>query len=263
MSLRPLVRDFQRDGYVVIPGLLSIAVVNKLRSIWSQKNMKSEPNFIVGNEISYEYPNISIPILANSHVLDLAERLMGPQVQLDSVAVTGIMGDECSGISWHRDLYARMPRGNAYQYPNSVHLLVYLQDMDDAVGPLRVIKGSHRRAGPISEENRHQPHADEFLVQVRSGDGVLIHNQLLHSRSPNRSKRDRLLFSVVYSLTCMRTTFDFAHSTNQSLIEQFRNIGDARLLRLFGQDDYFDEKYNCGFIAPESNLWNAWLRSYG
>ncbi|RVG71060.1 hypothetical protein CN223_30500 [Sinorhizobium meliloti] len=254
-----IITEFERNGYAILSNILTVEVVEALRQIWSERYIpQHQRSFIVGNEVGYEYPGLVFPIVAGEGILDILEALMGPQVQLDSIAITGVPGNDGSSISWHRDPYARLPRGTAYYYPNSVHLLVYLQDMDTNTGPLRVLPGSHRRPRCISEETRHLPQGGERLIAVNSGDGVLIHNQLLHSRSPNRSTDPRLLFSAIYTLSCMKSTIDYYHPTVAALLQELTSIGDSRLMRLMGLDDSFDQKYNCGFLSPEKELWKLW-----
>jgi len=89
---------------------------------------------------------------------------------------------------------------------------------------------------------------------------VLIHNNLVHSRSPNKSSKDRLHVSVVYTLSCLRPTVDMTDQVMSRVVEAVKSVGDIRLLRLFGLDPYYRDKYNSGFVKHEADEWAGWLR---
>jgi len=113
----------------------------------------------------------------------------------------------------------------------------------------------------MSPEQRKRSHPDERLIYVKAGDAVLIHNNLVHSRTRNHSDCDRIHVSVVYSLTCMRSTIDFASMDLQEILSEARKIGGPRLLRLFGDDRNYNERYNCGFLQNDEEMWVDWISS--
>jgi ectoine hydroxylase-related dioxygenase (phytanoyl-CoA dioxygenase family) len=141
----------------------------------------------------------------------------------------------------------------------SLNLLVYLQDLTDGAGPLRVIPGSHRCPLLMTEKERQLPHAREQMIHARAGDGVLIHNNLVHSRSRNKSRSDRIYLSIVYSLTCMRPAMDPDAPGLKAIANEIRKTGNPRLMRLFGEDRSGAQRYNCGFMSDEADLWRAWI----
>jgi hypothetical protein len=259
-AARDKVKSFQTKGYAVFGNQISAAELDELRSVWRALAV-GEPGVsrIVGNELLYRYPGLVLPLVASGQVLDLLEAVMGPFVQLDSVALVGVDVGDLSALSWHRDPYGGMPRGRAFQRPMSAHMLIYLQDMNEASGPLRVLAGSHRRPLAIMESRRNEPREEESLVHLSAGDGVIFHNNLLHSRSPNRSARPRIHFSAIYNLTCMRTTLDHEQSAIRDLRARLSDIGDPRLLRLLGEDSFADQRYNSGFLRPDAEMWRQWI----
>src|SRR4051794_15166049 len=103
------VSRFETDGFVVIPDVLSREAVEAIRTVWTSRyEPQHERSFIVGNDILYDYTGIVLPVVAGDDLLSLLEELIGPQVQLDSVAVTGVPGNDGSKLSWHRDPYSRV-----------------------------------------------------------------------------------------------------------------------------------------------------------
>jgi ectoine hydroxylase-related dioxygenase (phytanoyl-CoA dioxygenase family) len=114
--------------------------------------------------------------------------------------------------------------------------LSYLQDMTQAVGPLRVVPGSHRRARLLSAQEVHARLPDEVLVRAKAGDTVAIHHNLLHSGTRNTSEQDRRFFGFIYNLSTIQQEDNFAGPNCRALAESARRSNDRRLLRLLGHD---------------------------
>jgi ectoine hydroxylase-related dioxygenase (phytanoyl-CoA dioxygenase family) len=254
-------RQFESSGFTVLQNLLDDLRVESLRRIWTNTAVELAGGLrICGNEVFYDELSLVLDLVASQKVLDLIECIVGPFVQLDSVALVGVGKESDSRLSWHRDPYGGLPRGTSFQRPLCVHLLVYLQDMNDISGPLRVLPSSHRRPTPLPERCRNLPLRNELLLRIKSGDGVLIHNNLLHSRTPNNSKSPRIHFSVIYNLSCMKSTIDYRHPNVVELKNNLVTLGDARLLRLLGDDKHAEQRYNSGFLRPDRESWNKWIQ---
>jgi len=245
-------------GYAVFPSLLSAACISSLRSAAQGKRV-SGAMYVMGADLLETHPGIILPLVTSAAVLDTLEQIVGPFVQLDNVLLMGIAVDCPADICWHRDPYGSVLAGPDFQRPMSLNLLVYLQDLTDSAGPLRVIPGSHRCPLLMTEKEHQLPHAREQMIHARAGDGVLIHNNLVHSRSRNKSRSDRIYLSIVYSLTCMRPAMDPDAPGLKAIADEIRNTGNPRLMRLFGDDRSAAQRYNCGFMSDEADLWRAWI----
>lgn len=253
-------RELRADGFTLFPGFVDPATVQAIRERAAAERDTAAPLYLAGGPSWLSrHPELVLPIVGAPDVLDLAERLMGPFVQLDSFSVVGVPPGSPLDVEWHRDMYGSVPRGSEFQRPLVLNLLVYLQDTDDTVGPLRVLPGSHRQPLTMSDEERRRPHVDEVLVRPACGDAVFVHHNLVHSRSPNGSAEDRIHISVLLTLSCMRSTLDPTAPGMVELMGQLRACGDPRLLRLFGDDPDAVERYNCGFMAPDEVTWREWL----
>eukprot|EP01051_Picozoa_sp_SAG22_P002541 SAG22_NODE_115_length_19315_cov_10.458368_2_plen_259_part_00 len=145
----------------------------------------------------------------NDRLFDFCELVMGPQVQLDSFGVSAFPGctepapaggwpwcedpsSEAAAVprpptfSWHRDNFAlgqyyagvgeyNFPQQHEGRYrpPLGMNLLCYLQDMNRASGPLRVVPASHLGAPATpAEDAALLPHPQERLLDLRAGDLV-------------------------------------------------------------------------------------------
>ena len=207
-------------------------------------------------------PGLMWPALSNPLILDFAEEVVGPFVQLDNLtlaAFPSVPKEEADGRTshWHRDRWGGMATGQ-YERPLSMNAICYLQDLTDEFGPLRLIPGSHIRPVEIAEEQKMQPHPDELLKYMKAGDVVLTHNRLLHAGTPNTSGQRRFFFSVYYNLTWLKCTDTFAGPNCRQLIQWARERNDHRSLRLLGVDDHLQARANSGFQEPDQERWEKW-----
>ena len=117
--------------------------------------------------------------LLNPHLLDFAELVMGPFVQLDSFEITGFPSRPAEQVNhvadWHRDafnysdMWANHPssahfKPHPYTAPTACNCLTYLQDMTGESGPLRVVPGSHLDFSHIPAQERDKPHPREVQI---------------------------------------------------------------------------------------------------
>ncbi|EMJ5418786.1 phytanoyl-CoA dioxygenase family protein [Klebsiella aerogenes] len=253
-----ITQDIKQNGYAVLPNLLSKSDAKTLLKEIGGSYTSSDL-YVFKEDLLRLFPEIVLPIIINSLVLDSAESIMGPFVQLDSISLVCLPKKSKCELSWHRDPYGGFPRGSAFQRPLALNLLVYLQDLDNEIGPLRVIPGSHRRKLKIDEKERNKEHHLEELIFAKTGDGVLIHNNLIHTRSRNISHLDRYHLSVVYNLSIMKSMLNTNLPHIKDIITCLNEIGDIRLMRLFGQDAKNIERNNSGFLIEDEIQWRRWL----
>jgi ectoine hydroxylase-related dioxygenase (phytanoyl-CoA dioxygenase family) len=73
-------------------------------------------------------------------------------------------------------------------YPLSTNIILYLQDMDDEIGPTYVLPGSHRGwRQPPADEAKNHPLKNEVPVLAQAGDAAVINAAVLHSGGINTS----------------------------------------------------------------------------
>ncbi|HVF10756.1 MAG TPA: phytanoyl-CoA dioxygenase family protein [Abditibacteriaceae bacterium] len=258
--------EFKAHGFTVFPQFYDTELIQR----WRDKFDEMQQDGIASSgRASWWYadmcehaPRIMLPAVAHPVMLDFAEMVLGPFVQLDNLTLAGfpsVSPAEVKGISgWHRDRWGQVPPTEAYLRPNAINAISYLQDLTEEYGPLRIIPGSHRKAITLQPEECTQPHPDEQVVHMKAGDVVVVHNALLHSGTPNTSGHTRYFFSVYYNLTWLKHTDNHSGPNIQQLIQQSRARNDHRMLRLFGVDDHLQARANSGFVEPDEPRWAEW-----
>ena len=208
--------QLRRDGYCVIPGLLSQPFVALLRAAADTLGENSGTEFrSQGSMIGVT--DLRDPIfgqlIASSDVRACFDRL-----ELDRAAfLAGFVISKpprSPRLFWHFDWYWWDEPVSYGREPSQVFAMYYLTDTRPENGCLRVIPGSHVRRHPLHElmrdghrelckaEDMTRPEfanwPEEVSVSVRAGDLVLGDARLLHASHSNDSEARRSLITLWY-----------------------------------------------------------------
>ena len=258
--------EFKRVGFTLFPGMLDAAWVGEMRAAFNAIADRipttdgSRPSVFV--DMLEHQPRLVLRALANERLLDFAEMVVGPHVQLESITYRRTQPDDDDAgpvLGFHRDMFAFFPDDGVYHRPLLFNALSYLQDLTDDSGPLRIIPGSHMRALRITREEAKRPHPEEVIVYPKAGDVAVFHCSMLHSGSANRSGDYRYLFFLTLNHSWLKQRANFRGPVSQAVIAQARERNDRRLLRLLGVDDQFAQRANCGFLDPDEENWRRWI----
>ena len=200
-SLQEHLEKFKTDGFTLFPKMFDDSWVKAMRDSFEEiadripKPDGSRSAAFV--DVLEHKPDLVFPVLTNKRLLDFAEMIIGPHVQLESITYRRTAPQDPNTnpvLNFHRDMFAEFPQESVYHRPLLFNALSYLQDLDDENGPLRIIPGSHMKAMSLTPEERKQPHSDEVIVYPKAGDVAVFHNAIVHSGTANFSKDYRYLF---------------------------------------------------------------------
>jgi len=265
--------QFIEQGYTIIPGAHSPQWVAAARAAYEPMRERlmlgGRPAPMFFDSILESEPQLGLTALTNARVLAVAELIIGPHVQVESMTfnasppaprpLPATAGDI---PGWHRDLFAAFPGAEAYQRPLLFNSMTYLQDLSDAVGPLRVIPGSHRRPVAISPEEKQRHHRDAIALYPRAGDAVLFHHGLVHSGSHNQSDEPRYFYCIAYNHCWLKCRNNFRGPACEAIIQQARERQDRRLLRLLGADEtILTRALHHDVLTPEEATWREWSQA--
>ena len=272
-------RQYKRDGYTVFSGAHSAGIVAALRSSADRlqelrRKEAMQPSYVerdrFDNDRSWWFdemlerdPDAVWPAVSNPQIIDFAEAVVGPFLQLDNISLAkfpSMTPAESGGkvTAWHRDSWATVPVG-VYQRPLGMNTICYLQDMTEELGLLRVLPGSHVQELIIDDAAKVWPHQDEALLALKAGDVVFTHHLVYHTGTPNLSGTDRYFFAASYNITWLRQHNSFDGPNCQRIIERARRDNDRRVLRLMGIDELLLRRCNTGSHRREQEYWSKWL----
>lgn len=140
-------------------------------------------------------------------VVDLAEDLLGPSVKFHHGKLNFKWAKGGEEVKWHQDIQ---------YWPHTdfspLTIGVYLCDVDDEMGPMGVVPGSHKGelfdlydeqrqwSGSIQRCDLPRAATDEAVYLKGPAGSVTVHNCCaVHGSSPNRSSQTRPLLLQTYS----------------------------------------------------------------
>ncbi len=210
---RDIIRDFKRDGFVLIPGVLDPDEVTALREKTDEffaDPAANEGGYVQKDFIlrhTNELDPIFCDLLVREPILGLMEAIFGPGCQQCGMNV--LRTDRTNAIDrWHVDdaLFFPLPDDVPRHDPRIdmpvlwLTVQVALTDIDSAeYGPTQYVPGSHysgrhpAKADPPAFEGR-----GPVSILCKAGDIYLHNSQCWHRGTPNGSDRIRYLLQQQY-----------------------------------------------------------------
>jgi ectoine hydroxylase-related dioxygenase (phytanoyl-CoA dioxygenase family) len=215
MSRTHDIGKYQRDGFLVIEGVLSAGEVAALRRVTDEFLERargvSGPSEIYDFEDGHrpEAPRVRrlvaphrrhpvyAALIRHPGIVDTLRQVIGPNIRFDNSKLNVKGGDAGAAVEWHQD-WAFYPHTNQ----DLAAVGIMLDDCDLDNGPLLVMPGSHR--GPI-----HDHHANgrfcgaidpttagiDFMKAAtlvgRAGSITVHHARAVHGSATNVSGRPR------------------------------------------------------------------------
>ncbi len=140
-------------------------------------------------------------------IVDIAEDLLGPDVKFHHSKLNFKWARGGEEVKWHQDIQF-WPHSNY----SPLTIGVYLDDVDDEMGPMGVIPGSHRGeifdlygadgnwTGAIDDADIGRVPLDEVVWLKGPKGSVTVHNcRMVHGSQPNNASRSRPLLLHTYA----------------------------------------------------------------
>lgn len=197
------IRSIELDGYVVIPDLLSAALLGVIRAELSRLPTTavdySEHQRGCAN-VQWTDSPMSIRVIALPAMIEFLETLFGDELICTSCAFA-VSQPGHPGIAIHTDAqpYGSKIFGLAASSPCLVRVLYYLDDLTPERSPFKVIPRSHLSLHSDGNPyRRYLSHDDEVMVTCRAGSAVIINQKVFHANYPNYSDCDRRMLAIAY-----------------------------------------------------------------
>ena len=265
-TLEQHLEEFKTIGFTLFPKMLDDDWVAQMRAAFEEiadripnPDGSRSATFV---DVLEHKPDLVLSAMSNPRLLDFAEMIVGPHVQLESITYRRTApqpADTKPVLGFHRDMFAEFPQEGVYHRPLLFNALSYLQDLDDRNGPLRILPGTHMKAMSLTPEERTQPHPDEVILYPQAGDIAVFHNAMLHSGTANYSEDHRYLFFLTMNHSWLKHRANYTGPVSESVKARARHTGNRRLLRLLGEDPLFVPRANSGFNEPDEEMWKKWI----
>ena len=219
-----LLRNFHRDGYVIISGLLSSSDACTLRSEIERKynhpfshlddnSDQMRRNFALMRMFEFSYPFLQL--LDYNPLLKLIELILGSDCHI--ISQTALRTPHGMGITrWHidGDLYfdkrflaatdALLPIPACF----SLGVMIALSDFSNVIyGPTRLIPSSHRFGSTPEDDDSIIKEEMIKTFLANPGDALIINHQTWHSAHQNDSDHFRYLLVTSYGRRFIQQRF--------------------------------------------------------
>lgn len=205
--LETILKDFHRDGYVVLKNVFSKEYINQLytnfvgRYTYRFLDDNLVDKVAVGHkrfQVSVEVDDVfnSPQLYANPFIFPVMERLFSYEsIISDLTCVTSMPGAKKMGIHADGRIFERHPIANLLP-PHAVGALIPLIPFNQLNGPTRIWPGS-QRMGPGFDNVKDK---SNFIdIEIDTGSSMLMDHRIYHSGNPNLSDQLRPLLYINYS----------------------------------------------------------------
>lgn len=229
---REQLRQFNEDGFLILPKLFSTDEVDVLRSAMdrvfsedSAANVKEKNSNVVRTAFGLHLRDeVFNKLVRHPRFVEPAQQIAGPDLYVMQAkinvkeAITGEMWQ------WHQD-FATHHRDDGVPEPLALNLHVFLDDVNEFNGPLYFIRGSHRAgASEAAYDTTTTSHPlwvvpsdivrdvgekrDLVSAKGPAGTALIFGDSLIHGSPPNLSPWTRAIFSLILNPVANRYTKD-------------------------------------------------------
>ncbi len=177
---------FEASGYLVVEGVLRGELLGAVQreSEALATTVSPDRSTRVWHERALFRRKAFRDVLDVAPLIETASDLLGEDVQLLAIDLLLVRPGH-GGVGWHRDVTFVCNK------TLSINTGIYLYDMTEEMGPLRVRPGSHRWEA-LPDSPRSEPLKGEVRVPVSAGSAVFFDAALWHTGDRNRSDENRL-----------------------------------------------------------------------
>lgn len=183
LAANAITMSLARDGFVVVPGLLSEIELGTYRALADGVLLESRADY-PGSEKDVGFldgkdPNV-LSVFKSPPLGEVLVRFLGDPLAFVNAWVRVALPSS-AGAPWHQDLQREF-------WPTPINLAIYLDDVTRDNGPTVVVPGTHTLPHP-EFDTRVQPR--ERLVLGRAGTAALFYATVWHRGSANRTASSR------------------------------------------------------------------------
>jgi hypothetical protein len=202
-SCDALIKRFDRDGVVLLPGLLSTEQVQtyaeRAANLYESLGKGPYPAFLFDNAVQRD--PLFLPLIDFVPTMRIVCRILGPFLQLLCSEVW-IRPPSAEGIHWHRD------GGFLMRHLSGLYELKVQFFLSDVHGPesgnLVLLRGSHRRPSAPGALADDAVRRKEIQLIPKAGDVAIWSAGTWHRVQPNLSPNPRISVILAYGFVWMR-----------------------------------------------------------
>ncbi|HZH26104.1 MAG TPA: phytanoyl-CoA dioxygenase family protein [Azospirillaceae bacterium] len=210
--------QYDRDGFLVIPGVFTPAEVDLLRAesvevfehhrpeIWREKN--GAPRTAFG---CHRYSELFRALTTDARLHDPVQQIFGEPIYIHQFKVNPKVAFDGDPFPWHQD-FATWHPDDGMPEPRAMNIAIFLDDVGPSNGALMFVPGSHKLGmihAPDVNGRRWMTRADvERVIKSqddiaipsgKAGSVLLFHGNSVHGSAGNITPLPRRILYVTYS----------------------------------------------------------------
>jgi len=224
--------SFWKDGFVIVRNLLTPNEIRKLRESLEDPNSEVLKNSYEVDDgdgkktrmCLWNHPGKDLTgvVTRSRKIVNTCESLLDGEVYHYHSKLTMKEAFTGGAFQWHQD-YGYW-YNNGLLFPDMVSVQMAIDDMDMGNGCLQVLKGSHKLGridhGRVGEqagaEMERVEQVEKVLervpVELKAGDGLFFHCNLLHRSNQNKSSRRRWSLISCYNMASNNPVYKHHHA---------------------------------------------------
>jgi ectoine hydroxylase-related dioxygenase (phytanoyl-CoA dioxygenase family) len=172
--------------------------------------------------------------------LSVARAVFGPLVNIRQLgARISYPGEPNQETHWH--LHRRVipnPIPAFYTYPHTLDCLIYLDELNDATGPISIVPGTHKRIHDELPADDYDDKPDQLTFHLPAGSCLIFHSNVWHRASPTTAAgAKRRCLMLCYGPTWMRRS-PFGEKPKNGLTDELLKTADKETKELLGIGGY-------------------------
>lgn len=213
LDIPALIEQFNENGYLILPGVLSEEKVNRLNAA-IDRIIAEEPDSLAYNIYnSIERDDEIAALIDEPALLPLMVNLLGYNIQLHISHLTvrkpnpnDVKTESHSFINWHQDgPHPQFPKQGGITSTYYIKTCYILSDMSQPDrGNTKIVPGSHNKPFHPESQDVDGQVAGEIQVCGKPGDVFIFPQNLWHAGAPNRSEFTRRQLFLGYSPIWLR-----------------------------------------------------------
>lgn len=235
--------QMDKDGYLVLPGLLSEAevdqVLEEMERLWVEEGENAGQENYVEEKVRRlanlaNKGDIFRTIFAHPLVIAAAEAVMGPQVRLSMLNARDIPARTADAVQpFHSDTdYSGTPDQQGFYSCTAIWML---DDFTPENGATRLIPGTHRLHQVPKEAlaDPYAPHPDEVVMTGKRGDVAIFNGHCWHGGGANHTDAPRRAILAHY----LRSDIPRTSIRRQHISPEVKARMTPRELEILGVDE--------------------------
>lgn len=237
-----------KQGYLIRERLLQGEALERLRGALDEVEAQERPGKSVTGKgfgglflrhLPDKHPTF-LEMVKFQPTLSVARAVLGPMVQIRGFSARiSYPGEPSQEVQWHiHQQVVPEPLPPFFVHPHGIDCLLYLDEINEANGPLVFLPGSHWNTGFTLPSEDYSDLPGQVTAQVPAGSCIIIHSNLWHRALPTTPQgTKRRLIIITYTPTWMRTA-PYGVKPQNGLTETLLRDGDDEIRELLGLGGY-------------------------